>query len=239
MFDDSPGNPFDGIQAIALDAVGTLIHTVQPVATSYVKVAAKHGVHLSQVEVANRFSSAIERHSIDLRFDSFGLATNEEIERKWWRNFIADVLQIDSDQAHLVFDDLWDYFAQPSAWRLYDDAIELIAFLELKQIPWVIASNFDARLHQICAADPHLSKAKSVFVSSEVFWRKPSVHFFTHLIAQMKLEPSQILMIGDDPVADFEAAINASMRAVRLQRNGKGEPGELTNLADIQRMWRQ
>lgn len=224
-----------GIEVIALDAVGTLIHTVQPVAKSYVDVAAKHGVHLSQTEVAERFSKAIARHSVDFGFDSPGLATSEAIERAWWRNFIAEVLQIDSDQAHVLFDDLWDYFAQPSAWRLYDDAIEFIAFLEKRRILWVIASNFDARLHRICAANPHLSKAKSVFVSSEVLWRKPSIHFFRHVATELSCKPSSILMIGDDLIADFEAARNASLQAIRLRRNGAAEPGELTNLADVPR----
>ena len=34
-----------------------------------------------------------------------------------------------SDQAQAIFDELWDYYAQPESWRLYDDAKELIDYL--------------------------------------------------------------------------------------------------------------
>jgi putative hydrolase of the HAD superfamily len=231
-------DPFEGVKVIALDAVGTLIHTAQPVAQSYVEVAARHGVQVSQEIIADRFSKAIARHSLDFGFDSLGLATNEDLERAWWRGFIAEVFDIDTDQAHIMFDDLWNYFARPDAWCLYEDAIEFIEFLEARQFPWVIASNFDARLHAICQNHAHLSKAQSVFVSSEVNWRKPSIHFFRHIESQLQRDPASILMIGDDQVADFDAAKNAGWQAIRLERKATPRPGELANLADIPRQMR-
>lgn len=229
-----------GVEVIALDAVGTLIHTAQPVAATYVEVAARHGVFLSQDEVAQRFTTAISRHSVELPFDSPDHATSEAFERAWWRSFIAEVLQIDSDQAQVIFDDLWSVFAQPEAWRLYDDAIPLIEFLQASNIPWVIASNFDARLHAICRANPYLSKAKAVYVSSEVLWRKPSIHFYRHVEANLGCNPASLIMIGDDPIADIAAARFASWRALQIDRGSQSRrpsrrPRELSSLAEILR----
>lgn len=235
MSDSAIREALSGVEFIALDAVGTLIRAAQPVAATYVEVAAKHGVMLSQAEVAKRFTTAISRHSVELDFDSPDHATSEAFERTWWRGFIAEVLQIDSHHAQAIFDDLWHVFAQPESWRLYDDAIPLIEFLETSNIPWVIASNFDARLHSICRANPHLSQAKAVYVSSEVLWRKPSIHFYRQIEAKLRCNPASLLMIGDDPITDIAAAKFASWRALRIVRGGAPMPGELANLADIPR----
>ncbi len=233
MFDLAETGNLSGIRVIALDAVGTLIHPVQPVAATYVQVAGQFGVELNQDAIAAKFKAAIRRHTLDSSFDSPSLATSEAIERTWWHGFIAEVLELDSISAAPIFDALWDYYAKPESWRLYDDAKVLIDYLNANAWPWVIASNFDARLEQICHADAHLNTAARVFPSSVVGWRKPSVNFFRRIEADLELSPTAFLMVGDDPVADLEAADRASWRAMKVNRGVNRSDGELASLADL------
>ena len=233
MFDLAETINLNGIRVIALDAVGTLIHPVQPVAATYVEVARQFGVELQQDAIAAKFKAAIQRHTIDSSFDSPSLATSEAIERRWWHGFIAEVLELDSAGAAPIFDALWDYYAKPESWRLYDDSKVLIDYLNANDWPWVIASNFDARLEQICRADPHLSTAARVFPSSVVGWRKPSVNFFRRIEAEMQQPPTALLMVGDDQVADLEAATFATWQAIKLNRSIKRSESDLASLADL------
>lgn len=222
-----------GVRVVVLDAVGTLIHPVQPVAATYVEVARQFGVQLDEATIAARFKGALQRFTVESSFESPALATSEEIERSWWHGFIAEVLEIESQDATPIFDALWDYYASRQSWRLFDDAQLLIDRLNAQGWPWVIASNFDARLVEICRADPHLSSAKRVFPSSLVGWRKPSIHFFRKIEAELAAAPHSLFMVGDDQVADYEAATYASWQAIKLNRDPNRRPGDLASLADL------
>ena len=47
--------------------------------------------------------------------------TSQAREVGRWRGIVADVFGA-APQAGAIFDDLWEHFARPGNWRLFDDA---------------------------------------------------------------------------------------------------------------------
>ncbi|ACL71382.1 HAD-superfamily subfamily IIA hydrolase like protein [Thioalkalivibrio sulfidiphilus HL-EbGr7] len=54
---------------------------------------------------------------------------------------------------------------------------------------------------------------------------KPSAEFFHAAVADMGLEPDEVLMVGDDAEADVQGALDADIQAC-LVRTGKYRPGD-------------
>jgi HAD superfamily hydrolase (TIGR01509 family) len=56
---------------------------------------------------------------------------------------------------------------------------------------------------------------------------KPDIRIFTRLLAEARVEASQVLHIGDDPHLDVMGAAQAGMQAVWLNRDAKSWPAQL------------
>tara|TARA_B100000686_G_C16757742_1_gene956637 strand:- start:702 stop:1439 length:738 start_codon:yes stop_codon:yes gene_type:complete len=75
--------------------------------------------------------------------------------------------------------------------------------------------------------------------SSEVPYRKPHQSIFNLAVYRMKLEPEEILFVGDNLQADVGGAQGAGMYAVWLNRSGQRNPGnikpdyEITSLSQL------
>ena len=54
---------------------------------------------------------------------------------------------------------------------------------------------------------------------------KPSVDFFSQVLASIQLKPEQVALIGDDIYGDIQGAINAGLKS-RLVRTGKYRDGD-------------
>jgi putative hydrolase of the HAD superfamily len=213
------------IRCIAFDAVGTLVEPAPPVAVAYRDVGLRYGSQLTLDEVRGRFRaafSATERSAPGSGSASPNrdpLATSEAIERERWRTIVASVLDDVSDP-ELCFQELWNHFARPAAWRCYPEVGETIDRLERAGVRLAIASNFDSRLHTVCDGLPPLDRVELRIVSSEAGWRKPSSRFFEALAEAASCGRDEIVVVGDDLDNDFNGAVEAGMRAVWVQRGG-------------------
>src|SRR5437899_13853 len=149
-----------GIRWILFDAVGTLIFPSPPVADVYYAAASRFGSRLTVAEIQQRFSIALEKHFAG------GCATSEPNERHRWRSIVGDVITDIPLGVDAVFEDLWQHFADPQHWRLYDDVAPTLTGLSRRGFQLGIASNFDGRLKNIIRGHSALSQCNSVFVSS-------------------------------------------------------------------------
>ena len=122
-------------------------------------------------------------------------------------------------QAGAIFDDLWEHFARPGNWRLFDDAAPVWQALIAAGVTIGIASNFDDRLDGICKTLAPLSECRHVFVSSRVGWRKPRPEFFAAIAHELGFQPAEMLLVGDDLENDFRAARAAGWQAVLVDRS--------------------
>jgi putative hydrolase of the HAD superfamily len=224
------------VRAVLFDAVGTIIWPEPSVAGAYSAIGLRHGVELSEAEISQRFRAALARQD-DLDRTRYLGRTSQDREIDRWRGIVADVFE-QSPRAEQIFDDLWQHFAQPDHWRLFDDVA--VTWRRLSDAGHLlgVASNFDDRLDGICQALPPLARCRYRFVSSRVGWRKPTPDFFAAIAAQLDLAPEQMLLVGDDLENDYLAARAAGWHAVLVDRRAQAPSagasgGEASTVATI------
>jgi putative hydrolase of the HAD superfamily len=208
---------------VLFDAVGTLIAPHPSVAEAYHAAGLRFGSSLTVDSIRLRFRSAFTHQETQ---DSLAAhRTSEPRERERWRAIIAEVFH-DVPDTEDLFETLWDHFAQPAHWRIYDDVADCCE--KLTQAGYVIgiASNFDARLDGICSSHTPfaacgLAATAKLFVSSRIGHKKPSLEFFRAIERSLESPPEQIVLVGDDLENDFHAARRAGWQAVLLKRDGE------------------
>ena len=229
------------VRAVLFDAVGTVMTPEPAVAAVYHAAGQRYGSSLSHEEVARRFFTAFrgarQPQNMTLlcardttshlpRRDPAWI-TDEPREREAWRFIVGKVFP-DVENAHgALFDDLWRHFATPRNWRTYDEVPGIWEELIENGFQVGVASNFDSRLRAICRELNPLSNCHNVFWSAQLGARKPDERFFRAIEAHLELEPSQLLLVGDDLDNDYMGASSAGWHARLLVRDGKTVPTQL------------
>jgi len=211
---------------VAFDAVGTVIHPEPGVAQAYHAVAQRHGSKLTSAEISQRFRQVYAEYE---ELPPERGETSESHELAKWREIVARVI-VDLSDPEACFQELFDWFARPEAWRVFPDVVPAFDRLQAGGIQIALASNFDHRLHGVCAGLPGVASIAVRVVSSEVGWRKPSPGFYEALVAQTGVAPAEIVMIGDSWLNDIEGARQAGLRALWLDRRGTAAPGRFQSL---------
>lgn len=223
------------VRWVLLDAVGTIMYADPPVAEVYRAAAQRFGSQLDDQEIGLRFRQALAAETGPAD-DLSRAPTSETLELARWRRIVAavfgDLPAADFDD---LFESLWQHFAQPRHWRLFADVAPILPRLWQAGLRIGIASNFDGRLREIAANMPELSACERVFVSSQVGFSKPDPRFFASVAEQLAVPPSQVLLVGDDWVADCLGARAAGWQAIWLNRSGHAELHEpaITSLAQL------
>lgn len=205
------------IDWIVFDAVGTVIRPEPSVPVAYHTIGQQFGSKRTVQDVGARFAAAFaETEQLDLA-DAQRLTTNPAIEEARWRHVVSSVFPEIADPEG-CFQVLHDYFAQPSAWQLFDDTASTLRHLSDSGIRLAVASNFDDRLHSICDGTPPLRSFSQRFVSSELGFRKPSEDFYRSILTDLNVEPARVLMIGDSLENDILGALAVGMQAALISR---------------------
>jgi putative hydrolase of the HAD superfamily len=223
----------DQVRAIFFDAVGTLIHPDPPAAVVYAEVGGRFGSQYTIEAIQSRFADAFAREeAADI---AGNLRTSEERERRRWRSIVGTVLD-DVTHPEACFQELYQHFARPNAWRLEDTAPAAIQRLAAQGYGLGLASNYDHRLRSVVAGFPAMQLLPRLIISSEVGWRKPARQFFEAMCQSVRLPTGQVLYVGDDPDNDYEGARAAGLEALLFDRQDRHSAfaGErLQRLADL------
>ncbi len=220
------------LRAIVFDAVGTLIAPATPVAAVYAAAAARQGLLIEPTHVKERFHTALARaHGNPER----NFKTDEAAERLLWRQIVADCLP-DLPHPELAFDELWDHFGTPAAWRVFDDVGPALRRLRDRRLALAVASNFDARLRRVIRGFVELTPLYDhIIVCSEIGVRKPAAEFYRAVAARLGLPAGAILHVGDDPLHDVAAPASCGMATLLLDR-GPTRPSSADRIATLAAM---
>lgn len=206
------------VDAIVFDAVGTLLHPEPSAAEAYARVGKQHGSRYPVEKIRAGFRAAFAREEEEDGRTS--LRTSEAREIRRWRNIVAAVLD-DVANREACFQDLFEHFARPAAWRCDPAAGSVLTDLARGGLALGVASNFDQRLRHVVAGFPELQPIEGqLVISSEVGWRKPAPEFFAVLCERLGLRPARVLLVGDDVRNDYEGARAAGLQAVLLDPGG-------------------
>ena len=210
---------WENVDGLIIDAVGTLIDPTPSVARVYAAAALRQGLQVDLGVVKSRFGQYFRNDEVD---DQLGpMVTDEAIEFRRWRRIVSNVLP-DLPDPDRAFDELWDHFGHPEAWRCFADVAPGLKLLRDEGWPVRIASNFDSRLRDVAGGLGDLDGfTETLIISSEVGFRKPHPRFYEAACASLGLAPDRVLCIGDDPENDVLGPERAGLQGALLDREGR------------------
>jgi len=214
-----PGPGWPRPEALLLDAMGTLIGLRASVGTSYAETAAGHGIEVDAAAIDRAFPEVL-RQAPPLAFPGLSGEALLAAERHWWGERIETVLQAaGAPQAPLDLQhQLFDRFADPSLWLVYDDVPDRLAHWHHRGLRLAVVSNFDQRLHGLLEGLGLARWMELVVVSSQAGAAKPSPEPFRQALAGLGLGPDQAWRVGDSP-EDAEGARAAGLRCLLVRRS--------------------
>jgi putative hydrolase of the HAD superfamily len=200
---------FTGIKAITFDVGGTLIEPWPSVGQVYAEVAARHGLkHFSAEQLNTRFKTAWRARP--------GFAHS----RNAWEELVNEVFG-PASMPPGFFADLYDQFAEPHAWRVFDDVVPTLEALVSRKIKLAVISNWDERLRPLLHKLKLGSYFEALSISLEVGFPKPSPTIFKDAAAKLGLAAGSILHVGDSFEMDVAGAKAAGFQSLRIHRSSK------------------
>ncbi len=213
------------LEALLLDAVGTVVRVREPVPGTYVRIAAQHGIARPLAEVA-RAVAALRIAPPSL--DGVALADVPAKEREGWRAVVRVALG-DAAADGPCFDALFDHFARPDAWRIVPGLRDALDVARANGLRPAIVSNMDARLRGVLAGLGLDDAFDAVVLPSTCGLAKPDPRIFHHALGLLGVSPEAAVYVGDREPDCVQAARDAGLEAWRL--DPEAEPGGLETLA--------
>ncbi len=204
------------IQFITFDAAGTLIAPHPTVGEIYADTLRARGIDCEAVPIEKKFR------------ESFGQALAKSPEsmlqpRVFWKNIVQKAISgyCPDDQLDAVFETLWNRFGEGRSWCLLKGTKAALTHLRSNGFRLGVLSNNDSRLHGVLEDLGILPFFEQVFVSAELGYSKPDTQIFKEVETALKLPPSALLHVGDDPIRDEEAARKAGWSSILVaEENG-------------------
>jgi putative hydrolase of the HAD superfamily len=222
---------------IFFDAAGTLFDIERGVGFHYNRLAQKHGVvspserQIAPETLDHRFNDFFKK-APPLAFSESNSEALRQAERQWWRNLVRQVFEGTSFPSFdSFFDELYHFFQEGSApgegskkrseeaaWILFYETVEVLEHLSQSGFQLGVISNFDSRLHSVLKSLHIAHFFKTVTISGEEGFAKPSPEIFIKALQKAGAMPNESLFIGDHPINDIEGATDAGIDAVLVDR---------------------
>ncbi|KMZ69646.1 Haloacid dehalogenase-like hydrolase (HAD) superfamily [Zostera marina] len=178
--------------ALLLDAGGTLLQLVKPVAETYASIGSKFGVSTSVSEIKQGFKRAFAAPwSGKLRYQGDG--------RPFWRFVVSEATGSSRED---YFEEVYEYYGNGSAWKLPAGAYESMQNLKASGVKLAVVSNFDTRLCQLLKDLDVAHLFDAIVISSEVGYEKPDSEIFETALDKVHVEASRAIHVGDNLQAD-------------------------------------
>lgn len=220
-------------KAVFFDAGGTLLYPYPSVGEIYQRVGEKHGCRATSAELQNRFLecwkeleglSKLTDHCNGRPQSMSGFASEfvvEKNERDWWKNLVQKVFSSFGGIQDFegFFNELYDLFASPEAWRLYPEVESVLETLKNEGKKLIIVSNWDSRLFGLCEKLKIASYFDSIMASAVFGASKPSATIFQEALKRSAVSPEQAVHIGDSYEDDIKGANSAGVQAVLIDRH--------------------
>ena len=228
--------PPPSIQAVLLDATGTLIELARPVGEVYAEAAARQGIELPAWRVQDAFERVMKRSTPRVYPDLSARGDLEAVaraEKAWWDDLVRQTFQATDStvrfpDAAALYDGLFAAFAEASAWRLRDGASALLDACDAQGTRVGVVSNFDLRLAPLLDALGVGGRLACVVLPAHCGARKPEPAIFEAALDALALPAHAVALVGDDPEEDLAGARSVGMHAIDVR--------SLDSLADLPRM---
>jgi putative hydrolase of the HAD superfamily len=220
-----PAPALHDVEAVTFDVGNTLITTWPSVGHIYAEIATRHGCVGATAEL------------MEARFRAMWPARLHLTEtRAGWEQVVDEVFEglVDSPPSRTFFGEIYERFAQPDVWRIYDDVVPTLDRLAARGLRLAVVSNWDERLRALLDRLDLASRFETIVVSCEVGHAKPHPAIFAEAIAKLRLPANRILHIGDNAEADLHGARDAGLHALQILRTAtEAGPDHLRSLLEL------
>lgn len=215
------------IRAVTFDVGHTLIEPRVSVGEVYAEVAARHGCgNLSPTELERRFHAALQ---------AAGPAVNT---RDDWARIVDGTFAglVAKPPSETFYPELFERFAQPAAWRIFDDVWPTLDELARRGLRLGVISNWDDRLRALLAALELAGRFEVIVISCEAGCAKPAREIFDRAAKLFNLPLAEIFHVGDNLEADVCGARAAGFHAVQIARGTASGADNIASLRDLSRL---
>ena len=191
------------IRAVSFDLHGTLALPEPAIGQQYADEAQHWGIDADPQCIDRAFYQAFnvikERWPIPY-------GSNDKDAHDFWCQVIAtSFARCGFDAPPDLQQALFDRFAQAAWWRVLPQAKQAWDLVNQYRLPIAVTSNFDARARNI-VNDHGFAPVACWAISAEHGFAKPDPRMLTFVCDSLKVQPQELLHIGDKPSEDGEAA---------------------------------
>lgn len=201
------------IRAVTFDVGGTLIEPWPSVGHVYAEVAAKHGLRDVDPAALTRAFASVWRARNHFNYS----------QSDWFEVVRRTFGEVAGRLPDVFFPAVYQRFAEPDAWRVFDDVRPLLPALARRGLRLGVISNWDERLSPLLRALRLHEHFETVVVSCDVGRTKPALEIFEEALCRLRLSAGQVLHVGDALREDVEGARAAGLAALQIARDGTGD----------------
>lgn len=214
----------DKYDMIFLDAGYTLFTAKPSPSKFYHQVCLRHGADVTLERMIEAMREVwLEKVIPEMNDPDADFQCSDEEDREWWWKYDSEIfkrLSIPMAKHEEIFDEIYSFFGEPSAWELYPDTIESLERLKSNELSLAIVSNWNSSLTKVVNGLNLTDYFNFVLSSAEAGWKKPSPKIFHLALERAGTEPSRAVHIGDTYQADILGARRAGIRGIMLDRRG-------------------
>jgi len=198
-------------RAVLFDAAETLFTTRGSVGEIYAGIAHRFG----STAQPDAIQAAFTRH-----FRGSGPLSVQD-QKQWWKDLVFRVFS----EVGMVrnfdefFEILYDNFRNSEGWVLFPETRDVLKELKQRGLKLGIISNFDTRIYSVLEDLRIRDFFDAITISSETGYSKPDPKIFESAAVALQVSPENIILVGDSPDDDVEAALKAGMSALLIDRH--------------------
>lgn len=213
------------VEAVTFDVGNTLITAWPSVGQIYAEVAAAHGCATATPELLEARFHAVWPTRLHLTESRAG-----------WQQLVDEIFAglapIPPSQS--FFAELYQRFARPEAWRIYEDVLPALDRLASMGLRLAVVSNWDERLRGLLRDLGLDARFETIVVSCEIGHAKPDRAIFEAVAQRLGLPAQRILHVGDSGESDYVGARAAGLQALQIRRAAtQPEPHQLRSLLEL------
>lgn len=206
-------------KAILLDAVGTLIHPVEPVGETYARIARSYGIEQDATALDQQFA-AVFPSLPKVAYRAHAPTQWEFAEKEWWRALVRTVFNEKFADFDPFFEEVWQYYDTPQAWSVYPEVSEVLEQWKKQEVQLAVVSNFDKRLIHVLEGLKLDHFFNVIIHSSLAGAAKPDAKIFTTCLNRLGMKAHEVLHVGDSWQDDVVGALSAGLSVAWVKREG-------------------
>ena len=189
---------------------GNTLFAHAPLAVTIEESAARVGLQISRTD-AYRIAARIDAAAMT----SDELARQRDLDATVWRRRWQVLYALADDWGEGLGTAIYESMHAPSEWIPYSHSAATLQSLHAHGVAVGIVSNTGWDVRAVFAAHAMFDSVSSFTLSYEAGFVKPDHGIFDAACVSLGLEPTRVMMVGDDPIAD-SGAVRAGIRTLLL-----------------------